>query len=392
MLALGNSSPALEAVRNLAPEIAASAQETEDQRCIPPRIVDKLREAGIFRMLVPRRYGGDQLTEGQATAVIEELGAADGAAAWTAMVGAGCNCALSRFPRATLDKLYADGPDLAVRGAVAPLGHGMVKDGGYVVSGKWPFASGPFRPKWVQLGFVVLDGGKPLMGPMGPETRLGLVPADQVEFLDTWYTVGMRGTDSTDFQVKDVFIPNDFAINLFDFSRPQSYDVPLFNLPFPVLTGPHHSAVCLGLVRATLDELATLARTKRSAFNPTQVLGENPVFQHRLGELAVRHAALEALLERHVREIEQLAAGAAPAGPLEMFKLSSWTGYVHVKSVEIINEAFEMAGSTPVYSKSAIQRRWRDVRVAAQHFGGSTAQYPAYGGMLAGQAPRMPGQ
>jgi alkylation response protein AidB-like acyl-CoA dehydrogenase len=218
------------------------------------------------------------------------------------------------------------------------------------------------------------------------------VPADKVEFLDTWYTVGMRGTDSRDFQIKDAFIPQEFAVNLFDFSTPQAYDAPLFNLPFPILTGPHHSAVCLGIVRATLEDLGTLARTKRSAFNPTQVLGENPIFQHRLAELAVRHAAIQSLLGQQVRDIAQLAQGSTPAGPLEMSKMGSWTGYIHVQAVDIVNEAFSLAGSTPVYSKSAMQRRWRDVRVAAQHFGGSTAQYPMYGGLLAGQMPPMPGK
>jgi len=83
-----------------------------------------------------------------------------------------------------------------------------------------------------------------------------------------------------------------------------------------------------------------------------------------------------------VREIERLAASGAPTGPLDMTKLSSWTGYIHAQAVDIVNEAFSLAGSTPVYSKSAMQRRWRDVRVAAQHFGGSTANYPVYGGLL----------
>jgi indole-3-acetate monooxygenase len=386
------ASPTLDAVRKIAPDIAAAAQQTEDERAIPAAIVDRMREAGIFRMLAPKRYGGDALSEGQACSVIEELAAADGAAAWTAMVAVGFNVALSRFPAATVDKVYADGADVPIRGALAPLGHGIKQDGGYVVSGQWPFASGPYKPKWMTVGFVVLDGGAPVMGPMGPEVRVGIVPADKVEMLDTWYTVGMRGTDSTDYRVKEVFIPEDFAVNLFDFSRPQAYGDALFNLPFPVLTGPHHSAVCLGLVRATLEELATLARTKRSAFNPMQTLGENPVFQHRLGELAVRHAAIQALLDEQVREIERLAASGAPTGPLDMTKLSSWTGYIHAQAVDIVNEAFSLAGSTPVYSKSAMQRRWRDVRVAAQHFGGSTANYPVYGGLLAGQMPQMPGK
>jgi indole-3-acetate monooxygenase len=387
MLDFGEMSPTLDAVRSLSAEIAASAEETEHARSLPARIVDDLRNAGLFRMLVPKRFGGDALTEAQACAVVESLAAADAAAGWTAMVALGFNVALARFSPATLNMLYADGPDVPLRGALAPIGHGTVADGGYLVSGRWPFASGPFPPKWVVAGFVVIDGGKPRMGPMGPDTRIGLVPVEKVEFLDTWYTVGMRGTDSRDFQFKDVFVPLDHAINMFDFAAPQAYGDPMFDLPFPVLAAPHHSAVCLGIVRATLEELGTLARTKRSAFNPSQVLGEAPVFQHRFAELSIRHSAIRALSERHLREIDQLIAKRAPIGALEMSKLASWTGFVHAQAVDIVNEAFSLSGSTPVYSKCPMQRRWRDVRVAAQHVGGSTMQYPVYGGLLAGQQP-----
>ena len=277
---------------------------------------------------------------------------------------------------------------MRTRGALAPIGAAIPCDGGYRVSGRWPFASGPYQPEWVVAGAVVLEHGKPRMGPNGPETRLLLVAPEKVEFIDTWYTVGLCGTDSRDYQIKDAFVPESHAMNLFDFSAPQAYGDPLFNLPFPVLTGPTHSAVCLGIARASLDELCTIARTKRSAFNPAQTLGENMVFQHRLAELAVRHAAIESLLDRQTREVMRLGAGEMPFGPEVMARHASWTGYMHVQAMDIVNEVFTLAGSTPVYTRSSLQRRWRDVRVAAQHFGGSTVQYPNYGASLVGIAPQ----
>jgi alkylation response protein AidB-like acyl-CoA dehydrogenase len=375
----------------LAPDLAAATDQIEELRAVPSQLVDRLREAGIFRMFVPKRYGGDALTMAQAMAVIEELAAADAASAWTAMVAIGFNIALSRFPLETVDAIYADGPDVAIRGALAPIGTAVAVDGGYIVNGRWPFASGPYQPKWMVAGCVVIEDGKPRMGPMGPETRLVFVPAEKAEFLDTWYTVGLRGSDSRDYTIKDAFVPEAYAANLFDFSRPQVYGDPLFNFPFPMLAGPTHSAVCLGIARGMLADLAALAPVKRSAFNPSQTLAENPIFQHHFGELAVRHAAIEALTERQTRGVMELAAANAPFDPMLMARNASWVGYVHVQAMDIVNEAFTLASSTPVYSKSRMQQRWRDIRVAAQHFGGSTAQYPVYGGMLAGQMPPMPG-
>lgn len=393
MLSHLEQSPTLDAVRQLAPALSAAADETEAQRMVPAQLVERLREAGIFRMFVPKRYGGDALTLAQAMAVIEELAAADAACAWTAMVAIGFNIALARFPQATVDAIYAEGgADVPIRGALAPIGTAVAVDGGYIINGKWPFASGPYKPKWLVAGCVVIENGAPKMGPMGPETRLAIVPADKVEMLDTWYTVGLRGTDSTDYQIKDVFVPEDYAANLFDFSRPQVYGDSMFNFPFPMLAGPTHSAVCLGIARGMLADLGELAKTKRSAFNPAQTLGQNPIFQHQLAELAVRLEAIDALTDRQTADVMARAAANAPFDPAIMARNGSWVGFVHAESMKIVNDAFSLAGSTPVYSKSRLQMRWRDIRVAAQHFAGSTSQYPVYGGILAGQPPAMPGK
>lgn len=381
------ASPTLDAVQALLPELADVADETEAAHRLPSRIVDKLRQAGIFRMMVPKEYGGDQLSQAQAVAVIEALGAVDASAAWTAMVGFGFNVMMSRFPRSTAATVYASGPDALTRGALAPIGAAIAADGGFLVNGQWPFASGPYEPQWVVGGCVVIDDGKPRTGPMGPDMRLALVPASQAQFLDTWNSVGLRGSDSTDVVLKEIFVADDFAVNLFDFTRLSNFEPALFNLPFPMLTGPTHSAVCLGIARGALDELATLARTKRSAFNPMQTLGENPIFQHRLAELFVRLASLKALNDQQVADVTRMAEVGEPATPLIMARNASWVGYIHAETVDIVNEAFSLAGSTPVYTKVPLQRRWRDIRVVAQHFGGSTAQYPVYGGLLAGQQP-----
>lgn len=392
---IGNSpasSPTLQAVKALAPELIARADEAEEARSLSGEMVDKLRQAGIFRMVVPKKYGGDALTQAQAVAVIEELAAADAAAAWTAMIAFGGNTMMARFPRATTGKIYADGPDVHMRGAIAPQGRAVVGDDGYRVTGRWPFASGPYPAKWVFAGCVVIENGQPRMGERGPETLIALVPARQAEFIDTWRSVGLRGSDSRDFELKDVFVAKDHTINLFDFNLPNQYDEPMFNMPFPVLTGPTHSAVCLGAVRGGLEDLATLASTKRSAFNPSQTLGESPVFQHRLAELAIRHAALEALTNRQVQDVARMVENGESASPLILAEGASRVGYVHQECTDILNQAFEISGSTPVYTRSALQKRWRDVRVAAQHFGGSTAQYPVYGALLCGEAAAARGR
>lgn len=379
----GSESATLEAVRKILPFIAASAPEGEENRALLPEVVEGMAQAGIFRMMVPKEFRGDALTPMQVNAIIEELAMADAAAGWTAMVAVGFNILMSRFPRQTIEEVFADGPDVPMRGAIAPNGKAVRVEGGYRITGRWPFASGPFPPRWMFGGAVCHEDGAPVMGPKGPRTCLALVPVESAEFFDTWHTVGLRGTDSRDFAITDVFVPDHHIAEPLNFEIPSSYDEELFKLPFPMIAGPTHSAVCLGIVKAALSELADLSKTKKSAFNPLQTLAESQIFHFQLAELALRYAALDAL---HVRQLQGLAPMAANiAGFDPEFHISrgaSWIGYIHQESTAIMNEIVELAGSASVYNKSRLQQRWRDARIAAQHNAGMRTPYPVYGARL----------
>jgi alkylation response protein AidB-like acyl-CoA dehydrogenase len=377
-------SDTLAAVVALAEEVAARSADGEQDACLAADIVEQLGNAGIFRMMVPKTYGGDALTPLQVSAVIEELAAADAAAAWTAMVAVGFNILLSRYPKEVLGDVFKNGPDVRMRGAIAPMGKATRTEGGYIVSGRWPFGSGPYQPEWMFGGCIIQEDGKPVMGDRGPKSFIALFPAKHAEFLDTWDTVGLRGTDSRDYTVSDVFVPDSHAVDIFDFGRPSTFDGEIFNLPFPMVAGPTHSAVCLGILRASLHDLTILAKTKRSAHNPGATLAENPVFAYQLTELAVRYASLDALHVEQVRGLDYLASGQEPFNPaFHLPRSASWAGYIHQETTKLMNDIVELAGSVPVYKKSRLQQRWRDARVAAAHSAGSKGQYSAYGTALA---------
>lgn len=376
-------SATLAAVTALLPVIAANATQGEANRMLVPEVVDKMVEAGVFRMLVPKKFGGDGLSALQTNAVIETLATADAAAGWTAMVAVGFNVMMSRFPKATVEAIYSRGPNVAMRGAIAPMGRATKVEGGYRLSGRWPFASGPYRPEWMVAGATLIENGAPVMGPQGPRTCLMLVSAEHAEFFDTWHTVGLCGTDSRDFAIHDQFVPDRHVTEIFNFEAPSSFDEPLFKLPFPMLAGPTHSAVCLGILKATLGELAELSKTKRSAFDPSEVLAQSSVFQFQLAEMAVRYAALDALHNEQLRGLDRLVDGTETFDPaFHMARGGSWVGHIHQETTKLMNEVFELAASAPVYNKSRIQQRWRDARVAAQHHAGSRHAYPKYGQAL----------
>src|SRR5262249_14688538 len=166
----------------------------------------ELKAAGLFRMLVPRSHGGDEIGLLPSMEVLEALAVADGSTGWTTMIGAESPQLLSLLPRATYDAIYRDGPDVTVGGSFAPVGEAR-GEGGYRVSGRWPFASGCQRWDLLFVNAVIVENGEPRIGNDGPVARAMLMRAEQVEIEDTWNVLGLRGTGSHHVAVDDVYVP-----------------------------------------------------------------------------------------------------------------------------------------------------------------------------------------
>jgi alkylation response protein AidB-like acyl-CoA dehydrogenase len=128
------------AVRNLAPELAARAEEIEAGRQVPRDIIDTLRRIGIYRMLVPQSHGGLELSVPDVVPVLEALSAAESSVGWVAMIGVVSQIMSTRAPKATYDRVYADGPDVVVVGVGTPAGRAEQIEGGYRITGRWPVA------------------------------------------------------------------------------------------------------------------------------------------------------------------------------------------------------------------------------------------------------------
>jgi alkylation response protein AidB-like acyl-CoA dehydrogenase len=201
-----NDSPILHEAIALAPQIRAAGDEIEQGRRLPPGIAAALKAAGVFGMAMPSAWGGPELDPLTQFRVLEALAMAEGSVGWCAMI----NCD-SGYGSAFLDQDVARAmyPDILVPTAVAatPTGSAVPVQGGYRVSGRFPFASGCQHSVWFWLGCVVTEDGAPRVDKHGvPETRQCFLKASQCEVIDTWDTTGLRGTGSNDILVKDVFV------------------------------------------------------------------------------------------------------------------------------------------------------------------------------------------
>jgi alkylation response protein AidB-like acyl-CoA dehydrogenase len=374
----------LDAIRKLTPEIAERANEIETAKAVPADLLARIAAAGAFRMFVPRQYGGEEMSLPAAMDVIEEVSRADASTGWTVMIGADFAPVFGRFPQHVLDgEIYATGPDTMARGAFAPKGIAVPADGGYVVKGRWPLASGSYDHEWVMGNCLVLENGQPRISDLGlPELVLVMVPTKDIHFVDTWDSVGLRGTNSNDLVIDDVFVPEHHTGQFFGTAQ---VDTAMFRLPIRLALGPTHVAVALGIAEGALNDLRMLAKTKRPAFNPALRLAEDPVFQFRLGQLDIRLAAVRALAEKESRLIWDAAVAGEPISHVASVRQRAMVARAHTECVEIVNEAFGLAGSNAMYNTSTLQRRLRDIRTAAQHVAASAEIYQILGALLVGE-------
>ncbi|HJQ84758.1 MAG TPA: acyl-CoA dehydrogenase family protein, partial [Candidatus Binatia bacterium] len=184
---VGSSDDLLARARGIAPLLAREADRTERERRVSAEIVAALAEAGIFRMCVPRALGGAEADPATMIAVLETLARADGSAGWSAMIAATSGVASAYLAPGAAREIYGAADGVA-GGVYAPYGRATAVEGGYRLSGRWPFASGCEHCTWLTGGTMVEGaGGK-------PEARLMLFPRSEVEIIDTWNVSGLRGT------------------------------------------------------------------------------------------------------------------------------------------------------------------------------------------------------
>lgn len=358
-------------IRSMSATLKARAAEFESARRLPDDVIKDLTGVGAMRMLVPAKHGGPAMRLPDALAVIEELARADGSVGWTVGQVTLAQLIFSSFPEAAREEIYASGPDALGAGAVAPKGRAADEDGHWRVTGQWPFVTGCPHAAWVYLTCVVVDGRAVRTGPGGaPVTRMVVLPAGELEIVDTWHVMGLRGTASHDVRVSGVRCPDVRSSAL-------SGDANRFRV---AQAGLLISAVNVGLAQGALDEVIELATDgKRPAFSRRR-LAESPLFQDRLGEAQMTCAAARALL----REEAGAVAAAGTPGPLERSRLRATSARVASLTASVVDTAHALAGGSAVYESSPLQRRLRDMRTSTQHFVNGRDYYGVLGALLVG--------
>lgn len=377
----------LAAIDDLAPELAARSQEIEDGRRVPSDIVLRLRKLGLFRTLLPRSLGGLELTAADVVQMLETLAAADSSVGWVAMIGVTSQIFGTRAPLAFLERIYRDDPNLLAVGVGTPAGRAEKIDGGYRVSGRWPFASGCQNAQWIAGHCIVCRDGQPVMTEHGPQTTFVFLPADRWRIDETWQASGLTGTGSHHITLDNVEVADAESFALFggksSVAGPLECSVIPFNASF-------HAAVAVGIATGAMADLAAVANSGRRQLFAAADLKESPVFQHEVGRLDAELRAARALTQVQVENQWRRALDGKLDDKEDFAEGLQGSAWVHAACTNVVSGCYTLGGASSIMTSSPLQRRLRDIHAARQHAFAQERFYAAAGKNVLGFPPADP--
>ena len=366
-----------ERIAALAPLVAAQREAMDRERRLTRPVFDAIAEAGLLRLWLPRAMGGWELSPPDFMAVVEAAAALDGSIGWVVGNGGGMSRAAGYLPEAVARTWFAraDALVVATNGAV---GEAVPVDGGYRVSGRWPFASGIHHASLVAPACRVADGT--VEGPI----LLCYVPAEHAEIIDNWRVSGLRATGSCDYTLSNIFVPVEHT---HDMAQPPVTQPGLpYRWPARSAFSTTVAVVPLGIARAALDTLARELAARARAGTAAD-LRDRELIQSEIGRAEVLHAAARALLLSAMNELT--AALDEPGERLVRARVMYRSACTHAgeSAIRVAEMVSAAAGAVSIWEKHPLERQFRDIHAAAKHVAMSPNNYVTSGRICLGLEP-----
>lgn len=354
--------------RALVPQLRERAPLTEELRRLPPDTERALHDAGLFRIVQPRRVGGSEFDYVSLVDFADVIGTADASVAWNLANLASHHWMLGMFDKRAQDTVWNKDADALIASSfVFPAGRARKTDGGYVLRGRWPFSSGVNSSEWNMLAAIVSSDDEA----DGIEYRIFLLDKSQYKIIDSWNAAGLRGTGSNDVEVTETFVAEPMTLAVADIAggatpgsaaNPNAlYALPVFSL-FPYVL----SGVALGNAQACLDDYVDIARHRASTYNRAK-LGDLQSTQIKIAEasakidaarLVMRSTCITAMADARCGQIPDMAAKT---------KSRRDGAYSVNLCTEAVSLLFSASGARGLYVTGALQRQFRDAHAINSH-------------------------
>ena len=377
--------------RELFPLLRANVAAGDRDRRLPEETIDALVASGIFKIWVPKRYGGYEADPRTYVEVVAELSRGDASTSWVVSLLTGMSFVVGMFPEQAQDEIYGADPDARVCGVIlTPAGSAQRRPGGYVVNGSWAFASGCLHSTW---GAVVA----PLLDADGNMTNMGwlAMPMSDLSIKDTWFTVGMRGTGSNTVVAEDVFVPDHRVLPLLGptgmidaepltpFKDEVLYQAPLASLGVTGLT-----CTDLGLGRAALETVLEQLPKRSIAYTTYLRQIESVATQIDLGEAATRIDAAHLLVYRAAEDVDRAISSGRKLDLPARARIRADLSFAARTVREAVDTLVQLCGASSMAEFNYLQQIQRDLNTVQLHgLKRASACLEVYGATLCGLEP-----
>lgn len=358
-------------------EVAERRVEFREQRYVPKDFIARLKEVGLYRAATPAKFGGEPLPPAEFLDLIERISVVDGSTGWVASFGSSL-VYLAALPPETQAQLYADGPDVAFAGGLFPVQPANPTEDGFMLNGRWKFASGCMGADILGVGIASSTDGKP---------RMAVLPPEQVEIVQEWDVVGMRGTGSFDLVVRDVEVLREWT---FIRGGQATIDEPLYRYPTIAYAAQVLAVVGAGVARAALNHAEEVGAGYAGVTGAPK-LADRPYYR---AEVAAAEAALRsarAWFYEISHEVWDTVVAGDPATDVQNAHLRLAAAHLARTSSDVVERIVGISGTAPINNDHPLQLLLGDALVPKQHAFLGPAMLDSAGAVLMGLPPTTPG-
>lgn len=391
----GTSDQTSELVRraaDLAPLLRQRAERVDHERRLDDDTIDELVRAGLFRVWIPKRYGGYQASITTHMEMIAQLGRACVSTAWTMAMMTTTSWMACQLPQKAQDEIFGEDPDARFVGLFTPTTTPAVRtEGGYIINGSRPWATGCLHATWAEIMVPLADDAGQIVNQMWT-----FVPIGDVQIEDTWNTMGLRGTGSHTLIVKDLFVPEHRTIPMLGpqgvmegFTRNEHRDnEPLYRLPLAMISRECFAGSILGAAQAALEYAISILPKRSIPYGPYTVQAKSLYTQVQIAEIAT----MIETAELHIRQAAAACDAAGAAGVFPSDEARARCGHSAAYGIRMCKEAVDrlmyLCGASSVSKGSLLERIYRDVSTGTLHgVARVDATLELLGSVLCGQGP-----
>ena len=371
--------------------IGQNINQEENNGRLSGDVVAALKEAGFYKLFLPKTLGGLETDPLTVAKIVEEVASHNTAAGWSLMVANTTLLLLSRIPEKGIEEIFGSDPNAFIAGTVHPPMRATKVEGGYLINGRNPLVSNVHEAQWLMVLALVMEGGQPKIHEGHPEILGVYMNAQGCQVIDTWQVIGMHATDSNDIEAKDVFVPDHRVCYLMSEFKPgRHFAKPLYHFPaaggnITCLLAP----VTLAVAQNAIHELKAIA-AKKTPLGSMVPINERGVIQRKLGMAEALVRSSRVYLHDTISKCWQRVSSGESISLEEKAGLLLAAAHTNKSCVEAVELMYTAAGSSGIYKKNKLAHYLMDAQVLRQHGFMNESRYETAAQIFFGLRPDLP--